>query len=265
MSILSGFNITAEEYQTRKPFPHMYMDNFLNEKFAKTVQEEIMGLSGDMFDRYNNPFEDKYTLRDKYNYPPTLNKLMETLETDEFVDKLSNLVGHKLIRDPNRNFWGVHKYEPGDKLDIHVDAGLHPISKEKKQVTLGIYLSYNWKEDNGCWLEVWRGDNAKDNDAKLYEQVAKIAPMFNRLIIFTCDDYSWHGNPEPVVSQDPSSRRIFVTLSYLSHDYEDENKRQKAYFVARPQDKPDEEKDKLRLLRADPEKYKEIYRYKKNE
>jgi hypothetical protein len=34
----------------------------------------------------------------------------------------------------------------------------------------------------------------------------------------------------------------------------------KAFFIARPSDPVDKEKDKLRLLRADPEKYKEIYR-----
>jgi len=38
------------------------------------------------------------------------------------------------------------------------------------------------------------------------------------------------------------------------------NKRVKAFFVSRPEDAKDEEKDRLRLLRADPEKYKEIYR-----
>jgi hypothetical protein len=34
----------------------------------------------------------------------------------------------------------------------------------------------------------------------------------------------------------------------------------KALFVARPGDQEDLEKDKMRLLRADPEKYKEVYR-----
>jgi hypothetical protein len=38
------------------------------------------------------------------------------------------------------------------------------------------------------------------------------------------------------------------------------NKRTKALFIARPGDENDPEKDRLRLLRADPVKYKEIYR-----
>jgi len=168
-----------------------------------------------------------------------------------------------LINDPTKNFWGVHKYKSGDKLDIHVDAGIHPITKLKKQVTLGLYLSYEWDEKYGCDLEIWKGDNSKNSDAKIYRCVSRIPPVFNRLIIFTCDDYSWHGNPEPCQCPD-KSKRIFVTLSYLSDSKNFENNRQKAYFVARPSDPIDLEKDQLRLLRADPVRYKEIYTYNYN-
>ena len=59
--------------------------------------------------------------------------------------------------------------------------------------------------------------------------------------------------------------RIFLTLSYLSNKYDEgfENKKQKAYFIKYPNDPVDEEKDKLRLLRCDPIKFKEIYRTNK--
>ena len=160
--------------------------------------------------------------------------------------------------DDTRIFWGVHKYEYGDKLDIHVDVGFHPTLKMKKQVTLGIYLSYNWKEEYGCNLEIWSGENSYTNDSMIFEKVDSISPLFNRFILFTCNDYSWHGNPEPAKCPG-DSKRIFLTLSYLSENYEDKNKRVKAFFVKRPQDEDDEEKDKLRLLRADPDKYKNVY------
>ncbi len=52
------------------------------------------------------------------------------------------MVGYNLILDTTRNFWGVHTYKLGDKLDIHVDAGIHPTLQLKKQITFGIYLSY---------------------------------------------------------------------------------------------------------------------------
>lgn len=243
----------------RDPFPYGKLDNFLHEDFALKLQKEIVDVPSDSWDRYDNPFEQKYTLRDKFNFPPLLKDLFQELTSDSFVSNLSELSGHSLMLDDTRNFWGVHTYGPGDKLDIHVDAGLHPTLGLKKQVTLGIYLSYDWKEEYGCNLEIWRGENSANNGAKLIEKADSISPLFNRLVLFVCNDYAWHGNPEPANCPD-TSKRIFITLSYLSENFEDQNKRMKAFFIARPSDPADEEKDKLRLLRADPEKYKEMYR-----
>jgi hypothetical protein len=241
------------------PFPYGKLDYFLDQTFALNIQEEILNIPQEDWDRYDNPFEHKYTLRDKFAFPCYLRELFSELTSDNFVSKLSRIVGYDLKLDKTRNFWGVHTYDPGDKLDIHVDAGLHPTQRLKKQVTLGIYLSYKWKEEFGCKLEIWNGENASSNHAKIIEKADSIAPLFNRLILFTCNDYAWHGNPEPAICP-LESKRIFITLSYLSENFEDKNKRMKAFFVARPEDPADEEKDKLRLLRADPEKYKEVYR-----
>lgn len=243
----------------KDPFPYLKCEEFLNPSAALSLQTEILNISEEQWDRYNNPFEQKYTLRDKHSFPTCLNQLFQELTSEQFVSNLSKVVGYDLKLDETRNFWGVHTYGPGDKLDIHVDAGLHPTQLLKKQITLGIYLSYEWKEEYGCHLEIWRGENASNNDAKLIEKVDSIAPIFNRMVLFECNDYAWHGNPEPA-NCPPESKRIFVTLSYLSDNLSDKNKRLKAFFVARPEDTLDQEKDKMRLLRADPKKYKEIYR-----
>jgi Rps23 Pro-64 3,4-dihydroxylase Tpa1-like proline 4-hydroxylase len=256
--MMSKLCVTSDNYNSTKPYPYYYQDNFLEESFATELQKEILNIAESDFDRYNNPFEQKYTLRDKYNFPEKLKKLFCQLESPEFVEHLSSIIGVKLIIDPTRNFWGVHKYDTGDYLDIHVDAGLHPITKQKKHVTLGIYLSYNWKDTYGCDLEIWQGTNSAFDDAKIEKLIANVAPMFNRLVLFTCNDYSWHGNPIPHNGSN-DSKRIFVTISYLSENYDYENKRCKAFFVPRPNDEYNEKKDKLRFLRADPEKYKNVY------
>ena len=259
--MINNIEIVFDKYQNQKPYPYVFQDNILHEDIAKKIQKEILDIPDDAWDRYENPFESKYTLRDKYSFPENLNNLFNELQSVEFVNKLSEITGYKLLLDSTRNFWGVHKYNSGDKLDIHVDAGIHPTIKQKKQVTLGIYLSSNWKDEYGCNLEIWSGDCSASNEAKIYEKIDSIAPLFNRMVIFTCNDYAWHGNPEPVNCPD-NSKRIFVTISYLSENYTDENKRQKAFFVARPSDPIDEEKDRLRLLRANSITYKSVYKIK---
>ena len=257
--MLNSVTIDAEEYQKRQPFPYAFQDSILHEMAATLLQKEILAISQDAWDRYSNPFEDKWTLRDKHTFPPVLSLLFKELESERFVSQLSRICGYPLIVDPTRNFWGVHTYNNGDKLDIHVDAGLHPTTNQKKQLTLGIYLSANWKEEYGCELEIWRGENAASDSPKLFEKVISIAPLYNRMVLFTCNDYAWHGNPVPVQGPE-DAKRIFITISYLSENDSDQNKKTKAFFIARPGDPIDEEKDKLRLLRADPARYKEVYR-----
>lgn len=253
--MIADLNITLEDYTNIKPYPHYYQDDILDYKFALELQEEILNIPIDEFDKYNNPFETKLTLRDKFNYPKLLSKLFEYLEKKEFIEKLSNICGYKLFKDENRNFNGVHIYKNGEKLDIHLDAEVHPKTKDFKILTLGIYLSSNWIDTYGCKFEIWNGDNSK-----LYNCEKKIAPLFNRLILFTNTNNSWHGNPEAVNSYDNNSKRIFITISYLTfNENKDKNYREKALFVRRPQDKYDEEK--LIKIRADPLLYKEVYNY----
>jgi len=249
-----------KDYQLKTPFPHGIQDSFLEEAFAKKLQTEILSIPKDAFDRYENPFESKYTLRDKYNFPPLLKQVFDTLQSQEFLKQLSSVVGTSLQLDTERLYWGVHLYDTGDKLDIHTDAGIHPILGLKKHCTLGIYLSKNYKEEQGCHLELWKGTSCLQNPV-LEEKFLSIPPLFNRMILFTCTDKAWHGNPEPLKSEE-ATKRIFITISYLSEDTTLINTYKKALFIKRPQDPEDKEKDRLRQLRANPDTCKEIYRTK---
>ena len=258
-SQILNFKVDAISFKEAKPFPYLKMENVLEESFANQIQTEILNIPETEWDRYENPLEHKYTLRNKENIPTECNKLFTMLTSNDFINYLSSIMGYEIKNDQNKNWWGIHKYDHGDHLDIHVDAGLHPQTKQKKQITVGIYLSKDWKEENGGHLEIWSGENASNNDAKIVKCCDKILPIFNTLVLFECNDYAWHGNPTPVICKN-GEKRIFVTLSYVSEQYADLNKKEKAFFVKRPDDPMDEEKDKIRMMRCDPEKYKDVYR-----
>jgi UDP-N-acetylglucosamine 4,6-dehydratase len=251
--------LTSETFPKIKPFPYMKIENVLSHTFATKLQEEILQIPDEAWDRYENPLEHKYTLRDKNNMPAYCNKIFEKLTSQEMLDYLSSVTGTEILNDSTKNWWGIHKYDHGDNLDIHVDAGIHPKTKQKKQVTVGIYLSKDWKEENGGHLEMWEGENASSNEAKIFKCMDKILPQFNTFVIFECNDYAWHGNPNPVICKE-GEKRLFLTLSYVSENYTDLNKKQKAFFVKRPEDPEDPEKDKIRMMRCDPDKYKDVYR-----
>ena len=252
------FNFT-QTFQNIYPFPYLKIDNILDEYFATQIQEEILNISEENWDRYENPFESKYTLRDKSDLPPHCKQLFSLLTSQDMLDNLTHIMKIPIYNDPTKNWWGIHKYDNGDKLDIHVDAGIHPTTKQKKQLTLGIYLSSKeWNDDNGGHLEIWEGENTANNNAKLIRCCEKILPKFNRMVLFDCNDFSWHGNPYPIKCE-KGEKRVFVTISYVSDSTESLNKRQKAFFVKHPDEPEDEEKDKIRMMRCDPEKYKEVY------
>lgn len=247
-----------------KPYPYMVVHNILDYNFAKKCQDEILNIDEKEWDRYDNPFEGKYTLRNKNKLPNNCQQLFNFLTSKSFLNHLSKKCGETLYNDPTKNWWGIHKYKDGDHLDIHSDAGIHPVTGQKKHITLGIYLSKDWKDENGGHLEIWDGGSILSHKPVLYKCHQKILPKCNTLILFQNTVNAWHGNPLPVKCPE-NETRIFLTISYLSNKYDEgfENKKQKAYFIKRPNDPVDEEKDKLRLLRCDPIKYKQIYRISK--
>ena len=53
---------------------------------------------------------------------------------------------------------------------------------------------------------------------------------------------------------------MFLCIVYFAENFVYKNTKVKALFVKRPCDPDDPEKDRLRELRADPDKYKEVYR-----
>lgn len=251
---------------------YLILDDFLNNEIALAIQNEILNIPKSEWDRYENPFEQKNTLRNKFNLPPLTNNLFTQLNSPEFLEKLSQLSDFNILEDTSRNWWGIHTYNNNDKLDIHIDAGRHPKNNLKKLITLGIYFSYKWKPENGGYLEFWKGSNATNTDATLEYLITKLEPKFNRLILFENNDYAWHGAPEPCECVNDETR-IFLTCSYLAdidnsileNNLNLNNNRKKAFFIGLPNEIPNPKIQELRLMRSDENKYKEIYKYNTNQ
>ena len=251
----------ADLFQTNK---FIVIDNFLDNDSANECQREILNCESSVWDRYNNCFEQKYTYRDKYHFTPKVKNLFAQLTSPEFISQLNKLTNLKLINDVDRTFWGIHLFQDGDKLDIHVDAGRQVTTGLTKAVTFGLYLSYDWSEENNGCFEFWSGDNSYIENPKIYNCLEKIVPIFGRCIIFENNNTSWHGAPEACICKN-KEKRIFLTCSYLMEGSNEafKNEKKKALFIKRPQDPEDKEKDRLRTLRACPETCKDLYNMKK--
>lgn len=259
--------ISGDEYLTNKPFPHIVVDNALPFDIAKCCQEEILNLDDSYWKHLTSPFEDKMITQIGVGkkIPKTCAQLYNFLESETFCNKLSELCSFKVEVDETRLWSSIHKYKAsGGYLDIHCDAGVHPITNKTKTLTIGIYFSKNWRIENGGQLELWNGDSVMLPKPILYgnKPVKYVDPLFNRMVIFTNTDKAWHGNPNTIVNDNDDFARIFLTMSYVSNTTTLNNKRNKAFFVPRPFDVWNEEKRNMAILRADSAYYRELVKCK---
>ena len=97
------------------------------------------------------------------------------------------------------------------------------------------YLNQDWKEEDGGYTEVWNNT--------MTSCVDKVAPKYNRVLLFENTDKSYHGVPE--VNE---YRKTFLT-SYLLDSKDFKETRSKARFMKRPNEKDVEIWDKLSAIR----------------
>lgn len=239
-----------------EPFPYFIKNNVIDNKLLYKIQKEILSIPENQFDILDNVFENKTIIRNKFNYPPLCSKLMEFFTSDTFITDLSNIFNIKLINDIDRNFWGIHKFKNGDKLDIHLDAGIYHKNNKRKAVTIGLYASKDWTLENKGNLELWKGQSCTEENYCLDRCITSISPLFNTFVAFMNTNNSWHGSPEPVVCNDDSTR-IFITCSYLTEEpcniKNMNHLNKKALFIQRPFDKYNKEKLEAIYLRSNPD------------
>lgn len=77
----------------------------------------------------------------------------------------------------------------GGWLDVHLDCDRHPQTGYRRAVNAILFLD-DWLPEWGGQLELWAADRSRCDVA--------ITPGPNRLVIFRCDDVSYHGIPRPI-------------------------------------------------------------------
>jgi Rps23 Pro-64 3,4-dihydroxylase Tpa1-like proline 4-hydroxylase len=148
--------------------------------------------------------------------PVTRNVLAE-LNSSAFMEFLQTLTGIEegLIPDPHFAGGGLHQILPGGFLEVHADFNRHPRFDLDRRLNVLLYLNKDWQPEWGGQLELW------DPTMTRAEQV--IDPVFNRTVIFSTTDTSYHGHPDPLRCPEGRSRRSLATYYYSNGRPEDEN------------------------------------------
>tara|TARA_B100000767_G_scaffold273028_1_gene302111 strand:+ start:910 stop:1758 length:849 start_codon:yes stop_codon:yes gene_type:complete len=221
-----------DKYISAIPFPNIVIENFFDEKFLNQVLDEFPDLSKiNSTQKYINKNEIKYANNDYKNFPESLKSFFDFLNSDyylKFLQKITS-IREELVGDPELNGGGLHEIKKGGILKIHTDFNKHPSLDLDRRINVLIYLNKNWKEEYGGHLEMWNQD--------MLECKKKILPIFNKMVIFSTNDFSNHGHPEPVTCPPETSRKS-IALYYFSkgrplNDLNTSQIKNKTYFKDR--------------------------------
>jgi Rps23 Pro-64 3,4-dihydroxylase Tpa1-like proline 4-hydroxylase len=198
-----------ESYQRAEPFEHAAIDGLFDDEVLEGILADFPTPAAMRWMRFDNAAERKLGF---YHETSTISDrirafldAMNGFELLLFLERLTGIEG--LIPDPYFGGGGLHQIEPGGFLKIHADFNVHPKLKLDRRLNVLVYLNRNWNEEYGGHLELW--------DASLSRPVQKIAPLFNRTVIFSTGEQSFHGHPEPLRTP-PGVTRKSVSLYYYT-------------------------------------------------
>ncbi|MFT4032536.1 MAG: 2OG-Fe(II) oxygenase [Siphonobacter sp.] len=201
------------KYQTDQPYPHIFVDNFLEEWAAEKAMQSFPAVQDAGWIHYVHVNEKKHGLNKMELLPPFIQEVIRDLNSDEFVAFMSELTGiPNLKADDMLEGGGLHQSKRGGFLNVHADFTVHPHKRNwKRRVNILVYLNKDWKPEYRGDLELW--------DRKMMGVVTKIAPVFNRMAVFNTDDDSFHGLPDPIQCPEDMTRKS-IALYYFTEEKE---------------------------------------------
>ena len=200
----------SKNYLNGIPFPCIVIENFFDENFLNRVTRDFPDLSKiESSKKYMNKNEIKFANNDYTCFPESIKNLINFMNSKYYLDFLQKLthIKEKLIIDPELNGGGLHEIKKGGVLKVHTDFNKHPSLDIDRRLNVLIYLNKNWRKEYGGDLELW--------DREMRNCKKKISPNFNKMVIFSTNDYSYHGHPDPVDCPLDLSRKS-LALYYFS-------------------------------------------------
>jgi Rps23 Pro-64 3,4-dihydroxylase Tpa1-like proline 4-hydroxylase len=176
------------------PYKHIVIDNFLSDELAQNCLEAFPGLDDENWDFQNDKdIEVKYrsTWQSEFDIPDGMVETIRIFNSSLILNAMAKKMRiPKIVPDPYFTGGGLNMTMRNGLLDVHVDGNYHDATGLNRRLNLLLYLNPNWEPE-------WGGEFAIfDNEGRVC--LKKIAPIFNRLVIFDSHDYSFHGVPDPI-------------------------------------------------------------------
>ena len=206
----------APHYATNKPFPHIVLKNIWDDGQLAQVADEC-----ERFDDWDEEKKfygsiGKRACGTISKLPPAVSSLVNFCNGPEFLNTLEILTGEVgLIPDPYLFGGGIHSTLNQGFLKMHADFNWHKRLKLYRRLNLLIYLNRDWDESWGGGLQL-----ASAGSSGL-EVGTVVMPNFNKTVIFTTTDSSFHGHPDPMKLPAGRVRNSIALYYYVSRKPKD--------------------------------------------
>lgn len=197
-------------YAGAEPFPHVVIDHFLPAPILERLIVEFpqASMSGErVYDRgYRGHHKRQIDPNACSAYVRSVFAFLNSAPMLQFLERLTGMGG--LISDPYFNGGGLHETGAGGLLGVHTDFRINKMLHLQRRLNAIIYLNKEWKAEYGGDLELW--------DCDMQRCVKKVAPVFNRCVIFNTDAHSNHGHPAPLTTPPGIARRSLALYYYTA-------------------------------------------------
>ena len=124
----------SEIFDKNNPYPHIVIDNFLNEESANKILENFEDVSQWTNCSLVNNYK-KYQLNEKNLMNSTSLELFEDLGSKEFLKIVSNITGiRNIFLDMELDGGGLHQIFDKGSLNVHTDYNSHIKNKSWKSL-----------------------------------------------------------------------------------------------------------------------------------
>ena len=223
----------ARQYRDNQPCPHVLLKEFLDPAVALAMAREFPRPTSDTWTQYKHANENKLGMPKRELFPATIGAVTDELNSPAFTEWVSELTGiPNLIADPILEGGGLHQSSFGGYLNVHTDFSMHHFHTTwHRRVNLILYLNPGWHEEWGGSIELWE----RSAEKKMVRCGAKYPPFLNHALIFTTDERSLHGFPDPLTCPEGQSRKS-LALYYYTVEPDRKFTGHSTDYYARPQD-----------------------------
>lgn len=194
------------------PYRHVVIDNFLDFPMARMCLTSFPPLDSGCWESANDAdieIKMRTTWKSEFDIPDGIVDAVRIMNCAPVLQAMGERLGiPKLVADPYFSGGGLNITRSGGLLDVHVDGNYHDATGLNRRANAILYLNEQWQPEWGGEFGVY--------DTTGRHCIKRIAPVFNRLVIFDSHDFSFHGLPEPLNFPKDQQRKSII-LYYYTH------------------------------------------------